>query len=84
MNVPDDRKAYFEPTYILGFPLCTRCGAEPSFLSHAEKHSDQWYLDAAAAMKSSGWVIPALQEAACTGCAKQHNLVHNAAAFSPD
>jgi len=84
VNVPHELKPYFETAYICGFPLCDYCGAEPPFTSAAEKHSDQWYLDAAAAMKEAQWVIPEVQMAACASCAKQRRLGHNAQAFSPD
>lgn len=82
MNVPLDLRPYFESTYILGFPICEYCGAVPSFVSTAAKHSDQWYLDAAIAMKTGQWVIPAVQATACPSCASARNLRHDEAAFS--
>lgn len=82
MTIPLDLRPYLESTYIFGFPICHYCGVEPPVASDAVKHSDQWYLDAAVAMKTEQWVIPVVQSAACPSCATARNLHHNAAAFS--
>lgn len=82
MNIPLDLRPYFESTYITGFPMCDYCGVEACVVSDAVKHSDQWYLDAAEAMKKEQWVIPEVQAATCPSCAIARNLRHNATAFS--
>ena len=53
MKVPRKLKPYFEFAYVFGFPLCDCCGAEPVVVSDSPRHSNPWYLDAAAAYASA-------------------------------
>jgi hypothetical protein len=82
MNIPSELKPYYEFTFINCLPICSFCGTEQEFSSSADRCSDPWYLDMAAAIHEASWVIPEPQIAACSACASARNLRHNPMAYS--
>jgi hypothetical protein len=82
MNIPSELKPYYEFTFIKCLPICSFCGTEQDFSSGADKCSDTWYLDMAAAIYDANWIIPEAQMSACPACAVEHKLSHDPKAYS--